>query len=70
ACIQCRSRHVKCDSTQPVCTRCRRDGKDCTYTKSRRGGLDKAALARRRLMLQQQAERERQTASSTDNLSS
>jgi hypothetical protein len=55
ACIQCRSRHVKCDGTQPTCNRCRRDGKACTYTKSRRGGLDKAALARRRLRLQQEA---------------
>jgi hypothetical protein len=56
ACVQCRSRHVKCDATQPVCNRCSRDGKDCTYQKSRRGGLDKAALARRRLRLQQEAE--------------
>jgi hypothetical protein len=54
ACIQCRSRHVKCDSNQPACNRCTRDGKECTYQKSRRGGLDKAALARRRERLQQQ----------------
>ena len=54
ACIQCRSRHVKCDATQPICNRCQREGKECNYHKSRRGGLDKAALARRRLMLQQQ----------------
>jgi hypothetical protein len=53
ACIQCRSRHVKCDSNQPACNRCRRDGKECIYQKSRRGGLDKAALAKRRLTLQQ-----------------
>jgi hypothetical protein len=56
ACVQCRSRHVKCDATQPVCNRCKRDGKDCDYRKSKRGGLDKAALARRRLRLQQEAE--------------
>jgi hypothetical protein len=60
ACIQCRSRHVKCDSTQPACTRCKRDGKECNYQKSRRGGLDKAALARRRLRLEQEAERVQQ----------
>lgn len=60
ACVQCRSRHVKCDSTQPVCGRCGREGKECTYQKSRRGGLDKAALARRRLRLQQEAERAQQ----------
>jgi hypothetical protein len=53
ACIQCRSRHVKCDSNQPVCNRCRRESKECIYQKSRRGGLDKAALARRRMKLQQ-----------------
>jgi hypothetical protein len=57
ACIQCRCRHVKCDATQPVCIRCKRDGKECDYRKSRRGGLDKAALARRRLRLQQAEER-------------
>ncbi|KAF2197415.1 hypothetical protein GQ43DRAFT_207392 [Delitschia confertaspora ATCC 74209] len=53
ACTQCRSRHVKCDSTKPACGRCKRDGKECAYLRSRRGGLDKAALARRRLTLQQ-----------------
>lgn len=61
ACVQCRNRHVKCDSTQPICNRCSRDGKDCTYKKSRRGGLDKAALVRRRERLQEEAERTRQT---------
>lgn len=60
ACVQCRGRHVKCDATQPSCNRCRRDGKECTYQKSRRGGLDKAALAARRLKLQQQQERDRE----------
>ena len=54
ACIQCRNRHVKCDSTQPACNRCRRDGKECIYQKSKRGGLSKAALAERRLRLQQE----------------
>ncbi|KAH4221081.1 hypothetical protein HBI06_161980 [Parastagonospora nodorum] len=57
ACIQCRARHVKCDASQPVCNRCKRDRKECIYKKSRRGGLDKAALARRKLRLQQEAER-------------
>lgn len=46
---------MKCDAHQPVCSRCRKDGKECVYQKSRRGGLDKAALARRRERLQQQA---------------
>ena len=66
ACAQCRSRHVKCDATLPVCNRCHRDGKDCIYQKSKRGGLDKAALARRRLRLQQEAERAQQDQSPND----
>lgn len=60
ACVQCRSRHVKCDSNQPICNRCRRDGKECVYQKSRRGGLSKEALARRRQRLQQEAEQAKQ----------
>jgi hypothetical protein len=60
ACVQCRSRHIKCDATQPICIRCSRSGKECIYQKSRRGGLDKAALARRRLKLQREAELEKQ----------
>lgn len=66
ACVQCRSRHVKCDATQPICNRCKRDGKECNYQKSKRGGLDKAALARRRLRLQQEAERAQQNQNSSD----
>ncbi|KAF2476605.1 uncharacterized protein BDR25DRAFT_210137 [Lindgomyces ingoldianus] len=38
ACIQCRSRKVKCDATTPFCKRCQVDGKLCGYLKSRRGG--------------------------------
>ncbi|KAF2130036.1 hypothetical protein P153DRAFT_385270 [Dothidotthia symphoricarpi CBS 119687] len=56
ACVRCRSRHVRCDATQPACNRCKRDGKECDYKKSRRGGLNKAALAQRRLRLEQQSE--------------
>ncbi|KAI0109082.1 hypothetical protein GGR51DRAFT_105730 [Nemania sp. FL0031] len=40
ACIQCRSKHVKCDATQPACGRCIVEGKPCYYTKSRRGIRD------------------------------
>lgn len=56
ACLQCRGRRVKCDGTQPQCDRCRKDGKDCIYQPSRRGGLDKAALAKRRMRLRHEAE--------------
>ncbi|KAI1759553.1 hypothetical protein GGR53DRAFT_471217 [Hypoxylon sp. FL1150] len=40
ACVQCRSKHVKCDATQPACNRCRAEDKPCFYAKSRRGIRD------------------------------
>lgn len=48
ACLPCRSRHLKCDGKRPCCSRCAEAAKDCEYAKSRRGGLDRAALAERR----------------------
>ncbi len=36
ACVPCRSRHLKCDGGVR-CSRCRTDGVECTYIKSRRG---------------------------------
>lgn len=36
ACVQCRSRHLKCDGGVR-CSRCRTDNVECTYIKSRRG---------------------------------
>jgi hypothetical protein len=36
ACVPCRSRHLKCDGGVR-CSRCRAEGVDCTYIKSRRG---------------------------------
>ncbi|PGH02054.1 hypothetical protein GX51_04866 [Blastomyces parvus] len=41
ACLPCRSRHVKCDSASPVCSRCKFDGRHCKYIQSRRGGHNK-----------------------------
>lgn len=55
ACLACRTRHIRCDATKPVCKRCEEDGKECNYTKSRRGGLDRAALAARRERLAKQS---------------
>ncbi|KAG8410403.1 hypothetical protein J3458_017727 [Metarhizium acridum] len=55
ACLACRTRHIRCDATKPVCKRCEEDGKECNYTKSRRGGLDRAALAARRKRLAKQS---------------
>ncbi|OJJ66089.1 hypothetical protein ASPBRDRAFT_138635 [Aspergillus brasiliensis CBS 101740] len=48
ACLPCRSRHLKCDGKRPCCDRCSETGKQCSYAQSRRGGLDRAALAERR----------------------
>ncbi|PTB78858.1 hypothetical protein M440DRAFT_1352697 [Trichoderma longibrachiatum ATCC 18648] len=48
ACLPCRTRHVRCDAKKPRCNRCREEDKECSYAKSRRGGLDRAALAARR----------------------
>ncbi|KAF2471076.1 uncharacterized protein BDR25DRAFT_30155 [Lindgomyces ingoldianus] len=36
ACVPCRSRHLKCDGGVR-CSRCKADGVECTYIKSRRG---------------------------------
>ena len=36
ACVQCRSKHLKCDGLTP-CTRCSANSFDCLYVKSRRG---------------------------------
>ena len=51
ACLPCRSRHLKCDAKRPRCTRCAEFARDCEYARSRRGGLDRAALAERRKKL-------------------
>lgn len=55
ACLACRNRHIRCDATKPICKRCDEDGKECSYTRSRRGGLDRAALAARRDRLAKQS---------------
>jgi hypothetical protein len=36
ACVPCRSRHLKCDGGAR-CSRCKADGVECNYIKSRRG---------------------------------
>ncbi|RBA14357.1 hypothetical protein FPRO05_03149 [Fusarium proliferatum] len=51
ACLECRTKHVKCDAKQPRCSRCTAYDKACQYTASRRGGLDRAALTERRRRL-------------------
>jgi hypothetical protein len=37
ACWECRKKHLKCDASTPVCSRCSSRGLDCTYVPSRRG---------------------------------
>lgn len=51
ACLPCRSRHLKCDGKKPCCDRCSDTNNQCHYAQSRRGGLDRAALAERRQRL-------------------
>ncbi|KAH7255025.1 hypothetical protein NW759_012678 [Fusarium solani] len=51
ACLPCRARHLKCDGKKPECTRCAEATRVCLYARSRRGGLDRAALAERRQRL-------------------
>lgn len=51
ACLACRSRHSKCDGKKPACSRCAEVARECQYSRSRRGGLDRAALAERRRRL-------------------
>ncbi|ODV59543.1 Zn(II)2Cys6 transcription factor ASCRUDRAFT_37255 [Ascoidea rubescens DSM 1968] len=38
ACLQCRARHLRCDGNLPICGRCSKSDKTCTYVKSHRGG--------------------------------
>jgi hypothetical protein len=40
ACVQCRSKHMKCDGGLPSCSRCQSDLRECRYAKSRRGLKD------------------------------
>lgn len=37
ACVQCRSRHIKCSGELPACKNCRIEEKTCYYAESRRG---------------------------------
>lgn len=48
ACLPCRVQHTKCDGVLPMCSRCKVDYKSCAYSKSRRGGFDKATLLQKR----------------------
>lgn len=45
ACLECRSRHLRCSGTQP-CTRCDKFSKECVYIKSNRGGSRKKGVSK------------------------
>lgn len=68
ACIPCRERHVRCSAEQPQCRRCIADGKSCRYAKSRRGGLDRAALEARRRRLEADSAKEAITSTSSPSI--
>ena len=48
ACLQCRTRHFRCDAAIPTYARCQKEGKPCSYARSRRVGSCRAAVAQER----------------------
>lgn len=44
ACLECRSRHMKCGGQEPKCERCVKYGRECQYVKSNRGGSRKKGV--------------------------
>ncbi|KAK6198760.1 MADS box transcription factor [Scheffersomyces amazonensis] len=47
ACLECRRRHFKCDSAEPVCGRCNKAGRECIYVESHRGGSRKKGVSKK-----------------------
>lgn len=45
ACLECRSRHLKCGGQEPECDRCKKHNRTCTYVKSHRGGSRKKGVS-------------------------
>lgn len=50
ACLECRSRHLKCGGQEPVCERCKKHKRMCTYVKSHRGGSRKKGCSLKKKM--------------------
>ncbi|KAF5718823.1 hypothetical protein FMUND_4990 [Fusarium mundagurra] len=48
ACLPCRTQHLKCDGTRPVCSRCQGLSRTCAFPESRRSGNYKATSRRTR----------------------
>jgi hypothetical protein len=64
ACTSCRERHLKCDAASPICLRCKDEGRECIYIKSRRGW--KTSKQRLKVAAQQRIEQAKaQSASDT-----
>lgn len=63
ACLQCRSRHLKCDAYQPSCSQCRLKNIECAYAKSRRGGSENSreTAQKRAVHIQQMRPKERES---------
>lgn len=43
-CLECRAKKVKCDEQHPVCRRCTRQQKTCTYSKKKRNSLTTSSI--------------------------
>ncbi|KAG7697080.1 hypothetical protein KL915_002343 [Ogataea haglerorum] len=56
ACLECRQRHLKCDGIEPVCTRCKKLGKECFFVKSNRGGSRKKGVSTKKQRLKLEPE--------------
>lgn len=48
ACLECRSRHSKCDGKLPVCSKCLKRNKVCVYVESKRGGSRKKGVSKKK----------------------
>ena len=44
ACLECRKRHLKCGGQEPICERCQKNDRECSYVKSNRGGSRKKGV--------------------------
>ncbi|KAI9678307.1 MAG: hypothetical protein M1817_006253 [Caeruleum heppii] len=45
-CYTCRTRRVKCDEARPICERCRKGARDCSYPEPKTPGTKKARAAK------------------------
>ncbi|GME82376.1 unnamed protein product [Ambrosiozyma monospora] len=68
ACLECRSRHLKCDGKEPKCTRCEKFNRECQYVKSNRGGSRKKGVSTKKQKLDNgNSDKRRSKKGDTDN---